>query len=347
MTSTGQSAAPQAKPMSNKVKYTVLGLFPLLLVTLFVGIFTYAMHEPAPRDLPVAVVGAGAEQSRGAAAELQKGAGDALDVRTASSVDAAKRLVADGEIAGAYVLPTAEGGDATLYVAGGGGSSLQQVTTQVFEGVAEEQHVGLQTEDLVPLPERDSMGTSSLYVTIGFTLAGFVFVIIAAAAAPELLRLRRLVPAAAGFAALIAVSVWLLTGPVIGAFEGHAAQVLGIGWLMTFSVSMVTALFARYLGPLAAVPAVLIFMFLGVPSSGGALAVHVEPPLFQFLHDVLPTPATLEAVRSVLYFDGQGVAGHLGVVALWGLAGIVLNLGAELAGRRKGKPAARSVALAH
>jgi hypothetical protein len=347
MASTEPAATPQAKPPSNKAKYTVLALFPFLLVTLFVGTFVPAMHRPTPNNLPVAVVAGDVEQGRKAVHDLEEQAGSALDVRLEASVSDARRLVTDKEVAGAYVLPTRAGGEAVAYVAGAAGASLTQSTTAVFERIAAEQHATLQTKDLAPLPERDSLGTVGLYMTIGFTVSGFLFAVLGSTVAPRLLEVRRLVPAAAGFAAFMAVAIWALTGPVIGTFEGHAAQVIGLGSLMAFSATMVTAFFARYLGPLASVPGVLLLMFLGVPSSNGALTVYAEPSVFQFLHDVLPVPATLEAIRSVLYFGSRGVADHVAVMAVWALAGVALNLVAETASRRKGRPAVRAMAMAH
>ncbi|MDX3574133.1 ABC transporter permease [Streptomyces sp. ID05-47C] len=348
MTSTAPTAAPQPKPPSNKVKYTVLGLFPFLLVTLFTGIFVTAMHQPTPNNLPVAVVGVTAEQGRDVAEALEKRAGEALDVRVVNAADTARQLVTDQEIAGAYILPADAKGDATLYVAGAAGASLEQMTTQIFAQVAEEQHTGLQTKDLVPLPSGDSIGTVSLYLSAAFLLAGFLFVIIASVAAPDLMEMRRLLPAAGGFAALIAVSATMLVGPVIGGFEDHVAQVMCVGWLTSFCASMVTAFFARYLGPLAVLVVAPLFMFLGVPASGGALTVYAEPGFFQFLHGVLPTPATLETIRSVIYFGGEGVGGHVTVLALWTVGGLAANVVAVLAKRRKARTGPPSAAaLAH
>ncbi|MGA5508210.1 ABC transporter permease [Streptomyces umbrinus] len=337
MTTTHTPAvAPPAKQISNKTKYTVLALFPFIMTALMVGIFTSAMHKPTPNNLPVAVVSSSAQQAQGMAKNLEKEAGDALDVRVVGTAADARQLLLDQEIGGAYVMPSAQNQDATLYVAGAQGTSLKQVVTQTFTEVAEQQHVELQTKDVAPLPTQDSMGTTSLYLTIGWIMAGFVFVVIMSVAAPELLQVRRLVPVLAGWAALMTLSVWLVVGPVIGAFDGHAPQVLGLGWLTVFGIGLGTAVFARFMGPLAVIPAVTLFMFLGVPASGGALTPYIESDFFQFLHDVLPAPAGVESVRSVLYFGGDGVGGHVVTLLVWAAAGLVLNIAAQLL-RGRGK----------
>ncbi|MGW6356400.1 hypothetical protein ACWFR5_14655 [Streptomyces sp. NPDC055092] len=294
------------------------------------------MHMPTPNNLPVAVVSSSTQQAQGMAQSLEKEAGDALDVRVVDTVAEARQLLLDQEIGGAYVMPSAQNQDATLYVAEAQGASLKQVVTQTFTTVAEEQHVDLQSTDIAPLPTQDSLGTTSLYVTIGWIMAGFVFVVIMSSAAPELLTVRRLVPVLAGWSALMALSIWLVVGPVIGAFDGHAPQVLGLGWLTVFGVGLCTAVFARFIGPLAVIPAVTLFMFLGVPSSGGALTPYIESGLFQFLHGVLPAPAAVESVRSVLYFGGAGVGSHVVTLLVWAVAGLALNIAAQLwSGRGK------------
>lgn len=346
MTDAEQATTPAAKPASHRAKYAVLGLFPFLLVTLLVGVLVAAMHQPTPNNLPVAVVGGTVQQGRSVAEAMEKKAGDALDVRVLSSRQTAERQVTHQKIAGAYILPTSAGGQTTLYVAGADGASLKGLTTQVFQQVAQEQKAELQVKDLVPLPDRDSLGVTSLYLTIGFALAGFVFTITVSTAARELLPLSRFVPVIAAYAVFMSVCIWAVVGPAIGAFHGHAAKVLGLGWLTVFCSAMVTSVLARYMGPLASVPAALLFMFLGVPASGGGLTTYAEPGLFQTLHGALPTPAAVESLRSVLYFDGQGVAGHVEMLALWTVGAMVLNLSAELVRRRQGKAAVPALAFA-
>lgn len=64
-------------------------------------------------------------------------------------------------------------------------------------------------------------------------------------------------------------------------------------------------------------------MFLGVPSSGGAMSVYMEPAIFRVLHDILPMPAAVESVRSILYFGSDTVGTHLITFALWGVISLL------------------------
>ena len=70
---------------------------------------------------------------------------------------------------------------------------------------------------------------------------------------------------------------------------------------------------------------ILFLMVLGMPSSNMAMPVYSMPKFFRFTHEFLPMPAIGESLRSVLYFDGNGVTGHLFVLALGAVAGLLLT----------------------
>lgn len=64
----------------------------------------------------------------------------------------------------------------------------------------------------------------------------------------------------------------------------------------------------------------------GVPTKldGTFDAVESMPGFFQALHDVLPLAAAGEALRSIVYFGGTGLARHLIVRAVGLVVGLVL-----------------------
>ncbi|MYQ33891.1 ABC transporter permease [Streptomyces sp. SID4956] len=333
----GSGNGGSALAVSGPKKYVFLVVFPFLMAMLLVGTYAGSMHSPSPKDMPVAVVGDSARAGE-LAAGLDKAEGSPVDTRVVATVDEARQLLHDREIAGAFVLPTGAGGDATLYTASAAGAAQAGMVKAVFEPVAESQHLDLAEKDIAPLPAHDGMGITSLFVAVGWMLAGYLVVTVVTSAAPELSSLRRLVPLMAAWAALISVVTWLLAGPLIGAIEGHAAAVLGLGWLSIFSVAMAQTLLSRLMGPLAVLPGITLFMFLGVPASNLSMSQYAVPGFFRFLHDVLPLPAAGEALRGVLYFGGDGAGPHLAVLAAWAVAGIALTAGVDLL-RRRGKAA--------
>lgn len=106
--------------------------------------------------------------------------------------------------------------------------------------------------------------------------------------------------------------------------HGHFWPLFGVGIVAVYSVAMFAAIFERLIGLLAVIPVVGVLMFLGVPASNGALSIYMEPEIFRVLHDYLPMPAAVESIRSILYFDGDVVPGHLLTFAVWGVISLLV-----------------------
>jgi nucleotide-binding universal stress UspA family protein len=108
---------------------------------------------------------------------------------------------------------------------------------------------------------------------------------------------------------------------------GHYAAIAGIIALFSLAVSAPTAVLGRIRPPLTAI-AVLVFLVLGLPASGGpANLASFGPGWLRVFGPALPLGAAASAVRNVTYFGGYDTAGHLWVLAAWaaaGLAGLVL-----------------------
>ncbi|MDX6740057.1 ABC transporter permease [Actinocorallia sp. A-T 12471] len=332
-TTSGQHAV--ARSQSLLAKYAMVGLFPFLMVVMIVGVMLTAMHQPAPNHMPLAVVSSTAAQAERAASQLTAATGEAFELRSVGTEAEARELVLKREVVGAYVGPSVRGqGQAVLYVAGAAGTSQTQALTSVLTGFTIAQSVDLQTEDLAPLPPEDGSGVSTLYLTLGWILSGAIFVLVIGTAAPQLMRPRPFVVVSAGWAVFMGFAVWLMIGPIIGAIDGHP-ELIGLGALASFTGALVTAFFTRLLSPLgkhnaalaqiAAVPAIGLLVILGVPSSGGAVSVWMEPSLFQWLHDILPMPAVLETARSILYFDARTLGGHITTLLIWLFGFLLLN----------------------
>ncbi|MGW6356398.1 ABC transporter permease [Streptomyces sp. NPDC055092] len=336
-----QPGAPKGAPGGAK-KYAFMVLFPFVMVMLLVSVYSGAMHSPSPKDMPVAVVGQTAQAEK-LASGLEATDSSPVDVRLVSTVAEAEQLLHDREISGAFALPTTTDSAAVLYTAQAAGASQATIVESIFQPVADAQHLDMDHKDVTPLPTSDSMGIAVLFTAIGWMLAGYLVVTMVSSGAPELSSRRRMVPLMAGWAAVMSTVVWLLVGPVIGAVDGHAWALLGLGWLSVFSVAMAQTFFARVFGPLAVLPGIALFMFLGVPSSNIMMSIYTVPGMFAFLHEVLPLPAAGEALRSILYFGGDGVGGHLAVLGVWAVAGLLLTTGIDrLRRRRKGRATAEA-----
>ena len=69
----------------------------------------------------------------------------------------------------------------------------------------------------------------------------------------------------------------------------------------------------------------LVFIVLGLPSSGGTIPIEASPGLFEWLAGFEPMHQIYLAVRAILYFDGRPDAGLTHGVAMT-LAGLLLGL---------------------
>ncbi|WP_063131672.1 hypothetical protein [Nocardia fusca] len=58
------------------------------------------------------------------------------------------------------------------------------------------------------------------------------------------------------------------------------------------------------------------------------------------LHGFLPAPATGEALHSILFFGGNGLAGHLAVLAAGAGIALLVTLGIDVIKRRRNPDAA-------
>ena len=312
------------RPKNRVWRYVTLAFFPLVMVSMMLTMMLGAMYKPAPQEMPVAVVGATAEQADQAVAGLEENMSGLFDLRALDSVNEAREQVQDREITAAYVLPSAQNPTATLFTNQAAGMSAQQVVTQVFTQVSSGQQMKLAVEDVAPLPDEDSMGMATMYLAMGWIMAGFMIIVVGATAAPASRPLRQLLPVVAGWAVGFSAFLWLIVDVFVGAVDGHFLALWGTGAIAIFCVGMFTAVFERLIGMLAILPVIGILMFLGVPASGAAMSIYMEPEIFRFLHDILPMPAAVEAIRSILYFGGDTVGPHLLTLGIWGAASLLV-----------------------
>ncbi|MFJ9612875.1 ABC transporter permease [Streptomyces noursei] len=322
-------------------KITQVLLVPFALSLLLVGLYTAAMHAPAPHRMNVAVAGPQAHTAP-LAASLRKAVGDAYDITTVTTSARARQLVEDRTVAAAYVPSPSPGDRAAgtastafaqppqpsgpvLYVASAAGPTGVTTAAAPFTNTAVQQHQFLQVRDLVPLSPHDTSGTTTMYVAIGLTLSGYMSVVILTTAFGAALTRRRAVAALAAFAAVTTLAIWAIAGPVLGALHGSAPAIWVTGWLTVMAVGMGTLLLSRFCGRLTTLPAVGIFMFLAMPASGAAVPVDTIPEPFRALHDIVPLTSTFGSLRQIMYFGGDNIARYWLALVLWALAGLTLT----------------------
>jgi nucleotide-binding universal stress UspA family protein len=293
---------------------------------IFVALTLSAYHAPRPHDLPVGIVGPAAVTSRIEHA-LDSAVPGAFSWRGYPSEASARTGIAQRAVDGALV---ASGANLRLLVAQGGGSSPAQVLTQAFEAAAARSGRPLVVADVVPPLPGDTQALSPFFVVLSVLIPSLI------AGSGSALAFRRARPMLAIVAPVaVAVIIGVVSAAVADGIAGlgNYAAIAGTVALFSLAVAAPTAVLARIWPPLVTV-AVLVFIVLGIPVSGGpANLASFGPAFLRVLDPVLPLGLAASVIRNVVYFGGHATALHLCILAAWalaGLAGLIL-----LTGRRR------------
>jgi nucleotide-binding universal stress UspA family protein len=289
----------------------------------FVALALSAFHAPAPHDIPVGIVAPAAVTGKvedALGTHFQHG----FELRAYPSEARAATGIDRREVDGALI---ASGGHLQLLIAQAGGTGPAQALTQAFGAIAARSGQRLTVTDVVPPLAADSDALSPFFVTLGVLVPSL------AAGSASALAFRRARPAwcvAAPAAAAVVIGV-ISAGIADGlAGLGNYAAIAGIVGLFSLAVSAPTAMLGRIWPPLTAA-AILVFLVLGIPVSGGpANLARFGPGFLRPLDPALPLGAAASAVRNIVYFGSHDTAASFWVLAAWaiaGLAGLTLTVG--------------------
>ncbi|MCW2526414.1 MAG: hypothetical protein JWM76_1274 [Pseudonocardiales bacterium] len=282
----------------------------LVMGSAFALSYSLALGRPAPRGVPVGVVG----PSRAAdplVTTLQTLSNHGLRPTPFSSLAAADRALSRQDI---YAIIDATGSMPRLIVSSAGGASVSRVLEQLAQRVPRADAV--QVSDAHPLPASDPQGLTTFYVTIAATIIGFV----------TMFQLRSHMDHVSlrGWIGLL-LSLVVLGGGVLTAVSDLALSALhgpfAEIWLLLSMQCAVAALFNStmivLIGRWAILPTWTLFIVLGNTSSGGAVAAPLLPGVYAFLNRYLPTGATVSALHTAVYFRGYQHAEPFVVLAAW------------------------------
>jgi hypothetical protein len=328
-----EAAMDRRKPIAVLVVVTLLGM-------VFAGSFLGSLHRPEPHGVPVAVVGP-AETANRIGTALDRRAEGAFDLEPYATEQDARKALMDREVDAVFV--PGQGG-ARLIVAGATGRVASGVVAQVFQGVGQATGQPVTVQDAVPLPADDGNGISAMFFVVTLVIPGVAMAVMLALALPAAGAAERAGLLAAGSIALSGANTWIAAG-LTGALAGAPWALWGLGALLVFAVASVTAGALRTVGPPAAGLAVLLFVPVGVPASGGPIGSRFIPEWYAAFGEVLPVAAGMDAVRNTVYFDGGALGGPLLVLSLWAAAGLALVLAPRV--RRHGAARAMEPVAGH
>jgi hypothetical protein len=292
------------------------------MASLFAGSYSLALGRATPHHIPAALIGDRSTQATVVAA-VEGAAHGSLSFRTYASTAAAERAIDEQSVYAALdLLPN----HPRLLIASAAGASVARVLTQEAETLEHGPLPSLSVVDLHPLPANDPQGLVSFYVTLAATIVGFITMFqLRANSAP--LGLRAWLGYIAVLAALGGLVLALITGPVISALHGPFGELWAALAAEITVAALVCSTMIVVFGRWSILPTWLLFVVLGNASSGGAVAPPLLPPFYAFIGRFLPPGATVDTIRSAVYFPHAQHLQPVLVETAWlgcGLAALLL-----------------------
>lgn len=280
----------------------------------FVASFTGAEARPALHDVTIGLVGT-ASAPAGNVVPL---ASSTVSYQPLASPAAAREAVRDGNLPAALIVTA---NHQTLVVAQAAGLTLTAAIEQVAASQAAASHATLAVADARPLPAGDPRGSASFLLVLGWIIGGYLGMTLLSRVLGARARGLRGTARLAAWTALYALASAglgvVLMGPLLGVLTGHPWALLGVGTLIVLAAGMSTAALMSLFGIAGVAVAIVAFVVLGNPTSGGPVPVQMLSGGYRFLAEVLPNNAAVGAVHAVQYFDGNQIGRPLLVLALY------------------------------
>jgi hypothetical protein len=310
----------------------------------FIAAFTGAMTRPTLQDATLGLV-ASPTASRPAAAAVPQIAG--VSYQVLPSPGAAAAQVRDGALPAALLVGARKD---TLVVAGAAGLSLVTAITEEVSAHAARAGVPVAVEDVRPLPPGDPRGLGSYLLVLGWIIGGYLGMTllgrVRGAAGASVRGTAVTLGMAAVYSVASAALGVVLVDPLMGVLTGHAWTLFAAGALIVFTTTVVTAALTSLVGLTGIVIAIVTFVVLGNPTSGGSVPVQMLSGGYRFLAGVLPTNGAMGLVRGIAYFDGNQIARPLLVLSIYAGVALVTCLGLALRRARTAAAAAPAVPAA-
>lgn len=278
----------------------------------FVASYVGALHEPRFHSVPIAVVGP---------ARLAEGldAGGQFTASVVSSPRTALNLINERRdfgaiIAGPRSIEVLVAPAASLAIATGLRTNLPRVLR-----AATGPTTSLRILDVKPLPTDDPYGLSAFYLILGIVVAGFIGATFFSLVFGLKPLGKRVWWRILGFAAMALVLGLGEVGVVnlIGPLRGHYLSLVLVSLMLGTTVATITVAAQSLLGIMGGGVAILLFVVLGNPASGGPAATPLLPGFWRTIGPYLPTGAGTDLARNIVYFDANAITRPLLVLTVW------------------------------
>jgi hypothetical protein len=321
-TATAVGSASSAVWQSRR-RTLVGGLIGALGVTVvsavFIAAFIGGLHDPGPRSVPVGLVGSPAQASRLNTA-LSHQAPGAFSITSYPTPTAARDAII-GRSVDAALLPGP--GVLHLFVASAVSEAETNAIVKAFTIGAAKAHLRLTVRNIRPLHSGDPEGLSMLFFIVALVAPSLAFGVQLINSIGAKLNEFWHLGMIAVYSLIIAAVATAIADAGIGALTGAPWAIFGVGALLAFAAAVMGAAAARWTGRLGYIVLLLLFVPVGISSSGSTLGPHMITPWWADLGKALPPGAAQPVVRSVTYFNSNAIIDPLLVLSAWALAGVI------------------------
>lgn len=300
---------------------------PLAIVAAVLA-FAWPAARIAPRDLPLGVVGATAS-TQTAVTALQRTEPGAFDLTLYVDEPAARRAIENRHVYGALVVSSK---GIRVLTASAASPTVAQLLTQVGQRLAAKRApngrpLPVTSSDVVATAAADPHGQVLSSALLPLTICGVILASVIALVLKFTPAWRQLV-ALVVVAATAGLGAYLIAQTFLGVLpHQHVATWASLA-LTILAISASTAGLIALIGPAGLGVSAILMVFIGNPFSGSTSATELLPKGVGDIGQWLPPGAGVSLLRGTAYFDGNGTAAHIAVLALWagfGMLAVVLG----------------------
>lgn len=295
-------------------------------IALFIGIVGGALHDPKPKNIPVAIV---ADDQL--TTQLQKNFDTALpntlSLKTYKDANTAKNDLRTQTVLGVVEISN-EG--LAITAASANTAAPGQVVNQAFSALAQPSGIPVQYTDSTPKASNASHMVLLLFLVLLGTISAIA---LQGAIARKFTFVRWKIATVIGSIVIAAVSVGMLRA--FGEFSGAIWQVMGIATLYLLVLNFTAGAAYRLFGKLGIATAAILFVPFGIAASGVIVSPLFLPGFYQGLGNFLPSAAAVDAIRQATYFNSTNITQPLLILTAWAFAGSATAAGYSYWLRRK------------
>jgi hypothetical protein len=282
----------------------------------FIASYAGALHAPTPHEVPVAVTKAVPAQ-----VSQQLSGSPAVKVVAVADDRAAARAI-DRRKAYGSVTVTSSGFVVTTAPA----ASSAMATLLQSELVPQLRKTGqpVRAASVHDLPAGDSRGVTVFYVVAGWVIAGYLGATLLGMAFGSQPRGRAGLGLRLGTLALLGLVIGLggvLIAKGVADVPGPWLALALLGSLTIAAAGAVTIALQTLFGLVGTGLAILLFVVLGNPSSGGPAATELLASPWREFGQAIPVGAGVSVFRDLAYFPDAPIAGPLLILVAWLLIG--------------------------